>query len=63
MEKRIISIELYTEDVFLQKLEYIPNNPVNAGLCKYPEQNKYSCAQFYHSGVDEFGIVTHYSGN
>lgn len=58
-----LSIELFTEDVFLQKLEYIHNNPGNAGLCKYPEEYKYSSAQFYQSGVDEFGIITHFKGN
>ena len=56
-----LSIELFTENVFLQKLEYIHSNPVNAGLCNYPEKYKYSSAQFYHSGVDEFKILTHFS--
>jgi putative transposase len=51
---------LFSPGVFKQKLEYIHNNPVKARLCKYPEQYYYSSAKFYHSGVDDFGIITHY---
>lgn len=57
-----LSIELNSPAVFDQKLEYIHNNPVNAGLCNFPEEYKYSSAEFYHSGTDQFGIVTHYMG-
>ena len=39
---------------FIQKMEYIYNNPVIAGLCTYPEQYKYSSAKFYFTG--EHGI-------
>lgn len=58
-----LSIELFTEKTFMQKLEYIHNNPVAAGLVSFAEEYKYSSAKFYFSGVDEFSIVTHYSGN
>jgi REP element-mobilizing transposase RayT len=58
-----LSIELISPDVFNQKLEYIHNNPVIAGLCNFPEQYKYSSAEFYHSGIDRFGIIMHYMGN
>ena len=58
-----LSIDLFTSTVFDQKLEYIHYNPVKAGLCKFPEEYYYSSAGFYHSGVDEFGILTHCSGN
>ena len=58
-----LSIELFTEKVFAQKLEYIHYNPVTAGYCTYPEEYKYSSAKFYELGIDEFGILTHYSGN
>lgn len=62
-KRESLSIELFTKDVFIQKLEYIHNNPVKAVLCSYPEEYKYSSARFYQSGFDEFEIVTHYSGN
>ena len=58
-----LGIELRTASVFQQKMNYIHENPVRAGLCKFPEQYKYSSARFYENGIDEFGILTHYSGN
>ena len=53
-----LSIELYTDKVFQQKLNYIHNNPVKAGMCKFPEEYKYSSANFYNGGNDEFEILT-----
>ena len=58
-----LSIELFNEKTFLQKLEYIHNNPVAAQLAIFPENYKYSSAAFYATGVDEFKIITHYQGN
>ena len=43
-------------------MEYIHHNPVEAGLCAYPEDYKYSSAKFYESGMDEFGFLTHWMG-
>lgn len=56
-------IELITPSVFEQKIDYIHYNPVVAGLCNYPEEYYYSSANFYLDGTDDFGILTHYSGN
>ena len=57
-----LSIELRTPDVFDQKLNYIHDNPVRAGLCTYPEDYYYSSAKYYQDGgTDCFGILTHYS--
>jgi putative transposase len=53
-----LSIELFTEKVYLQKMEYIHNNPVKAGLCTYPEDYKYSSAKYYHEGDDTFGFLS-----
>ncbi|MEO6454465.1 MAG: transposase, partial [Ginsengibacter sp.] len=58
-----LSIELPTESMFIQKLEYIHYNPVTAGLCKVPEEYHYSSAKFYFDGTDNFKMVKHYSGN
>jgi len=55
-----LSIELYTEKVFLQKIEYIHNNPVKAGLCKYSEDYQYSSASYYNGGNDRFEILSSY---
>ena len=59
-KRNSVSIELHSERMFLQKMDYIHNNPVKAGLCNLPEEYKYSSALFYEEGIDEFGIVTHF---
>jgi len=57
-----LSIELSSEPVFLQKLDYIHFNPVVAGLCNSPEEYYYSSALFYEKGIDHFNMLTHYLG-
>lgn len=59
-QRNPLSIDLWTREVYMQKMEYIHNNPVTAGICSYPEQYKYSSAKFYETGEDEFGILTHW---
>lgn len=58
-----LSVELFTEKAFMQKLHYIHQNPVAAGLVSFAEEYKYSSAKFYELGSDEFNFITHYSGN
>jgi putative transposase len=58
-ERNPLGIELYTHAVFMQKLEYIHWNPVRAGICSLPEEYYFSSAKFYHTGIDDFGILTH----
>ena len=58
-----LGIELTTASLFNQKLQYIHNNPVNAGLCEKPEDYYYSSAKFYYDGTDSFRMLTHFSGN
>jgi len=55
-----LSIELNSEKIFREKLEYLHLNPVRAGLCTLPEQYKYSSAYFYETGIDNWGFLTHY---
>jgi putative transposase len=62
-KRESLSIELRTHAVFMQKLEYIHYNPVKAGLCINPEDYFYSSAKFYYKGIDDFGMLTHYSGD
>ena len=59
-ERNALSVELRNHPAFLQKLDYIYWNPVKAGLCKLPEEYKYSSALFYKSGIDNWGFLTHY---
>ncbi len=55
-----LSVELRTHSVFIQKLEYLHWNPVKAGICKLPEEYKYSSALFYETGKDNWGFLSHY---
>jgi len=59
-ERNPLSIGLWTNSVFLQKLDYIHWNPVRAGLCKWPEEYLYSSARFYETGIDHWGFLAHY---
>ena len=59
-QRNSLSIELYNRSVFEQKLNYIHENPVKAGLCDFAEDYHYSSARFYLNGVDNFGFLTHY---
>ena len=56
-ERNSLSIELRSSKVFDQKLEYIHQNPVKAGLCILSEQYYYSSANFYYTGMDEFKML------
>ncbi|HTN07942.1 REP-associated tyrosine transposase [Agriterribacter sp.] len=59
-KRKPLSIELRSESVFVQKLEYIHYNPVKAGLCNFPEEYYYSSALFYEKGIDHFNMLSHY---
>ena len=41
-----LSIEIITESMFIQKLEYIHYNPVTSGLCKVSEEYYFSSVNF-----------------
>ena len=43
----------------MQKLKYMHDNPVRAGICKYSGEYKYSSAMFYEAGKDNWGFLTH----
>jgi putative transposase len=62
-ERNSLSIDLWSPNVFMQKLDYIHNNPLQDKwqLVKYPEDYQYSSARFYETGIDEFGLLTHHS--
>ena len=57
-----LSVELSSQKVFIQKMEYIHYNPVEAGLTLYSEPYHYTSAAFYEIGVDHFNMLTHYMG-
>ena len=57
-----LSIVLYIPAVFAQKLNYIHQNPVKAGICSMPEDYYYSSANFYNGGERHADILSHYLG-
>ena len=61
-KRKPLSIELGSEKIFLQKLEYIHYNPVKANICNYPEDYHFSSALFYENGLDHFKMLFHYMG-
>lgn len=60
-ERNPLSIELRSQEVYEQKLDYIHQNPVKAGVCLLPEEYQYSSARFYELNIDDFGFITHYN--
>lgn len=61
-KRNSLSIDIYSEKVFLQKLDYIHQNPLKEkwNLSVHQEDYKYSSAKFYQTGLDTFGILTHF---
>jgi REP element-mobilizing transposase RayT len=59
-ERNPLSVALWTEAVLLQKLNYVHQNPVWAGLCAEPADYYYSSAFFYEKGIDSFGMLRAY---
>lgn len=56
-----LPIHLYSPSVIYQKLNYIHNNPCKGRwmLSFNPIDYKYSSANFYETGKDEFGFLLH----
>jgi putative transposase len=61
-ERNSLGIQLWSPEVFLQKLDYIHNNPVKAGLCEHPEDYKYSSARFYENNEKDWDFLEHHEG-
>jgi putative transposase len=63
-ERNPLSVDLWSPDVFMQKLDYIHNNPLQEKwkLAEQPADYKYSSARFYGTGYDEFDLITHFNG-
>ncbi len=61
-ERNSLGISLWSNAVFWQKLDYIHNNPVKAGLCRNAEDYKYSSAGFYFKSEKYWNFLTHCDG-
>ena len=61
-QRNSLPFEINSEKTFMQKLNYIHNNPLQDHwkLTDVPENYKYSSAKFYSTNFDEFGILSHW---
>jgi len=55
-----LCVDLFDNKVMAEKINYIHNNPVKAGLCKEAIDYKYSSAKFYDELGDEFDFLTRF---
>jgi REP element-mobilizing transposase RayT len=62
-ERNPLSVDIWTDEVMWQKLEYIHNNPVQEKwkLAALPEDYPYSSARFYFDRTERFDFLTHIS--
>ncbi|MBI5403248.1 MAG: transposase [Ignavibacteriae bacterium] len=60
-ERNPLSVNIFSEKVAFQKINYIHMNPLQEGwnLCELPNLYRYSSARFYYDGIDDWGILTH----
>lgn len=61
-KRNALSVDLFTDAVFRQKLDYIHRNPVKAGICETPEEYPWSSARFYETGDLTYEFLSYYSG-
>ncbi len=61
-ERNPLSIEIVSQYVAEQKINYIHKNPLAEKwkLAEEPQKYKYSSAKFYYEGIDEFGFLENY---
>jgi len=58
-ERRSYKAEVISREIGEQKLDYIHDNPVKAGLCQVTTDYFFSSAKWYEENKDDFGILTH----
>jgi REP element-mobilizing transposase RayT len=61
-ERNPLSVNIYTEKMFFQKMHYIHRNPIadKWKLCNYPPHYRFSSASFYEFGKSEWSFLTHF---
>jgi putative transposase len=57
-----LAVEMDCKNKVEQKIDYIHRNPLHErwNLATAPELYKWSSAAFYDTGIDTFGLLTHY---
>jgi REP element-mobilizing transposase RayT len=58
-ERNPLSIDIWSREVLWQKLQYMHQNPVRAGVCQWPQEYYWSSALFYQTGTNNFEWLTH----
>jgi len=61
-ERNSLAIPLWSDTVIWQKVAYIHDNPVKAGLCLQSGDYVYSSAGFYLRKVNRWGFLSHVDG-
>ena len=63
-KRNALSIDLWSPEVFMQKLDYLHNNPLQEKwrLAQCAEDYRYSSARFYKTSIDDFDMLSHYNG-
>jgi putative transposase len=56
-ERNPLSVELRSNEVLFQKLQYIHLNPVRAGICNVPEAYRFSSASLYVNDTSEWDFL------
>ena len=61
-QRNTLDIEILSDNMFDQKLNYIHNNPLQKQwrLVDDPVKYRYSSASYYEMNIDEFGILSDY---
>lgn len=61
-ERNALSIDIYSRDVLLQKLNYIHNNPLQEKwkLSEKPEDYRFSSANYYEYNKSEWSFLSHF---
>jgi hypothetical protein len=63
-ERNPLPVELYTQEVIWQKINYIHTNPVRPkwNLAQLPEDYKWSSAAYYLLNRDDWRYITNING-
>lgn len=59
-ERDALAIDIMSHEVFVQKLNYIHQNPVRASLCEDELDYEYSSAQHYHGKENPYSFIEPY---
>ena len=59
-QRNPLCVDLYDNEIIVEKLNYIHNNPIKAGFCEKNIDYKFSSARFYKELKDDFSFLTRF---